>query len=880
MNRKSMFILLFASLGLQTASASWILVGWNNLGMHCMDSDYSVFSILPPYNTIQAQLVSSSGQLVRDGAGITVTYEAVADLSGSVNTTSIGKTNFWKFVTALYGASLAPDAGLAGPAMPGSKNDPQPMTFDLARSVFGAEGIPLIPYDDEGVKNYYPMMRLTARDSGGSILAATNIVLPVSDEMSCRACHMSGSNAAAKPAAGWVSNLDGEREYRLNVLRVHDDRQKTDQTFLDALRAAGYNPAGLFATVTQDSKPILCARCHGSNALPGTGMNNIKPLTEATHGYHAHVVLPSTGTTLDSVATRAACYSCHPGSTTRCLRGVMGNAVAPDGTIEIQCQDCHGPMSAVGRSGRQGWLEEPTCQNCHTGTATRNSGQLRYTSVFSSPGQVRQAADQTFATSSNAPAAGFSLYRFSSGHGGLQCEACHGSTHAEFPTSHVSDNTQSLIAQGHVGTLSECTICHNTAPNTVTGGPHGMHPVGQTWLSRHPDVAEGNASQCQTCHGADYRGTELSRMQADRTMSAFGTKQFWRGFQIGCYACHSGPSSENANRNAPPVTNSTSAQADGAPVSLALVATDADRDPLTLRIVDQPARGVVGLNGTLATYSPYPGAIGADSFQFAAWDGSTNSNLATVSITITGPAGSAGVATSVSTASYRGPDLAPGSIATAFGSALSDETRGATVLPLPTPLGGTSVQIVDSRGFERFAPLFMVSPGQVTYAIPANTATGTAYLTVTAEDGTIHAGTLQIQAVSPGVYSTNPDGLGPALAQSFTLSGSSSTILPTFQCDASGANCVTTPIDLGADADQVFLILYGTGIRNRSLLAAVTCTVGGVSAPVEYAGAQGTYIGLDQINVRLPKSLRGRGVADFVLVVDGQQANTVQVQLK
>jgi hypothetical protein len=53
-------------------------LGWNNLGMHCMDSDYSVFSILPPYNTIEAQLIVG-GKLIKAGAGYTVTYEAIAD---------------------------------------------------------------------------------------------------------------------------------------------------------------------------------------------------------------------------------------------------------------------------------------------------------------------------------------------------------------------------------------------------------------------------------------------------------------------------------------------------------------------------------------------------------------------------------------------------------------------------------------------------------------------------------------------------------------------------------------------------------------------------------------------------------------------------------
>src|SRR5512137_1471382 len=74
-------------------AASSALLGWNNLGMHCMDSDYSVFSILPPYNTIEAQLIVG-GKLVKSGTGYTITYEAVADPDGSMNSTSVGKGNW------------------------------------------------------------------------------------------------------------------------------------------------------------------------------------------------------------------------------------------------------------------------------------------------------------------------------------------------------------------------------------------------------------------------------------------------------------------------------------------------------------------------------------------------------------------------------------------------------------------------------------------------------------------------------------------------------------------------------------------------------------------------------------------------------------------
>ncbi len=138
-------------------AASNQILGWNNLGMHCMDSDYSVFSILPPYNTIEAQLIVG-GKLITNGSGYTVTYQAVADPSGSFNSTAMGKGNYYTFAQALFGAALAPDGGLAGWNLPGTNNTPQAMLFEQTNQPaagvltpvnwWRAEGIPLSPYDD------------------------------------------------------------------------------------------------------------------------------------------------------------------------------------------------------------------------------------------------------------------------------------------------------------------------------------------------------------------------------------------------------------------------------------------------------------------------------------------------------------------------------------------------------------------------------------------------------------------------------------------------------------------------------------------------------------------------------------------------------------
>jgi len=673
------FLTLGMSLPQVAYAAPYRLIGWNNLGMHCMDDEFSLFSLLPPFNTIQAQLIDPSGHLVTAPGTIRVSYQAVADASGSINTTSAGKTDFWNHEDDLFGTSLPVDAGLAGFPMPGAANVPQTMDFDAASSQFVATGIPITPYDDNGLKNTYPMMRLVARNSAGTVLATTDIVLPVSDEMSCKSCHASGSSAEAKPDSGWANDPDPDREVRLNVLRLHDDARRGMPEFTQALADLGMHPDGLEATAVIDGRSVLCASCHLSEALPGSGRAGIPPLTQAMHGSMASATDPATGMKLDDTDNRSACYTCHPGSATKCLRGAMGSAVETDGSMGMQCQSCHGSMQDVASTTRTGWLDEPTCQSCHTGTATHNNGQIRYSSVFESPGVMRTAVDNTFATDSGAPAAGLSLYRFSTGHGGLQCQGCHGSTHAEYPSSHDSDNVQSVALQGHKGVLAECTTCHATVPATADGGPHGMHPIGSWWIKEHHDYAEHNESACKDCHGTDYRGTVLSRALGDRSFSTkFGTKNYFRGANVSCYGCHAGASSSSATSNRAPVVQDAAASTSTvAAVTVPLVASDADGNTLKLRIVSQPVHATVALTGNQAKYYPDGTYSGVDTFTFAAYDGSIDSNLGTARITVSGapPPNQAPVVTAASAS----PNPVTGKTSTLVATATDDKGEAALV---------------------------------------------------------------------------------------------------------------------------------------------------------------------------------------------------------
>jgi uncharacterized protein (TIGR03437 family) len=243
---------------------------------------------------------------------------------------------------------------------------------------------------------------------------------------------------------------------------------------------------------------------------------------------------------------------------------------------------------------------------------------------------------------------------------------------------------------------------------------------------------------------------------------------------------------------------------------------------------------------------------------------------------------------SVSAASFAaGGTLAPESIAAAFGVNLATDTQTAPSLPLPTQLAGVSVKVRDSAGAERLAPLFFVSPGQINYQVPPGTVAGLATVTVTSGESNesigliVAAGMVEIAGVAPGLFTANSDGQGVAAALAFRLKADGTQQFePVARFDPAQNRFVAKPIDLGPETDQVFLALFGTGIKFRSALSAVSSTIGGTSSEVLFADAVPGFAGLDQVNVRISRSLVGRSEVDVVLSVDGKAANPVRVSIR
>ncbi len=405
-------------------SSAYVLLVWNDLGMHCLSDGDAWFCFLPPANTLEAQLIRRGDppQIVHDSVDLVYAVE-----KGFENPSA--HSEFWKHAESLFGKKLEDNVGLFGKKVTGS------FDFDSTRNSFIAAGIPVVPYNDNGTYNPYPLFTVEAREKAtGAVLMTTRVVAPVSTELGCRNCH----------GGGWRHMNSGlGEETAMNILAAHD-------------RLNGTN----LLAMAREGKPQLCQSCHPDPVLTAPGKPGVVDFTSAMHGWHANYMPFS-----DSKSC-ALCHPSAPAGNTRCLRD-------PHSALGLGCIDCHGDMkedavallktqqekpparrlmdplevkNKEGIAARIGWIGENDCLNCHQDfqrPATGASGFNQWTGELSE------------------------LYRIRSDYAGVRCPACHGSTHALYPTHNLfdrdHDNIQPLQYSGSrapLGTNHTCAICH------------------------------------------------------------------------------------------------------------------------------------------------------------------------------------------------------------------------------------------------------------------------------------------------------------------------------------------------------------------------------------------------------------------------------------
>ncbi len=558
---------------------SYQVFAFNDLGMHCYDNDFSVFSLLPLFTVIHGQAVNkaTTKPIILNDTQTRLTYAPTADPSGSINTTSIGKTNFWTYLTKLFGVTQPPDTGILGYKMPNAGFGPQSLTpYDPTYNWFSATGIPLTNIDDLGNVNCLPMMRIAALDQNSDeVFSSLDIVTPASSEMNCISCHETAafadyvttfSDASPPPRIGpmgqnilspgdFSNNPDANIRYRENVLILHDALGSYAKlnTSYPLFIAAAYPGYTSLLKVYQAGTPILCAKCHYSKALDlaGTGPDALQAahiyLSRGMHKHHGTdwPMMDGTYVVPDSGAI--------PGRPQMLLlpsRQRYPVSAQRHGDQWHACQSCHGDLLAVGgftpQLGQPGfvdpylpnvdyrysslvvnltttgqqrrpWQDMPKCQSCHTGDALNHLGTSLIGTQAYDPADP--AATPFIATNQRFAENPGQLYRFSGTHGGIACESCHGSPHAEWPARIASnDNVTAIQIQGHTGEIAECGACHLAGLSPGLGGPHGLHNVNDPgWMSQHGylPAAQSQLLQGLSRHRPEGHGAEPGQGRPD-----------------------------------------------------------------------------------------------------------------------------------------------------------------------------------------------------------------------------------------------------------------------------------------------------------------------------------------------------------------------------
>lgn len=237
--------------------------------------------------------------------------------------------------------------------------------------------------------------------------------------------------------------------------------------------------------------------------------------------------------------------------------------------------------------------------------------------------------------------------------------------------------------------------------------------------------------------------------------------------------------------------------------------------------------------------------------------------------------------TTVGAGSFQAGPVARGSIATGFGENLAQTDEAASTLPLPTQIQGISMRIVDSGGTTRALPLFFVSSLQINFLVPDLTSLGNARVEVLRNGVVIAFQSVQIVDTAPSVFTANQDGMGVPAAEIVQVDASGNqTVVPVFSCSGDPELCVPAPVRVASGTESSFLVLYVTGLRNRPVSPQVRVLIGGVEAELSFAGPQPQFLGLDQVNVKIPPELGGRGLVTVSLVVGEIAANAVEILLE
>lgn len=213
-----------------------------------------------------------------------------------------------------------------------------------------------------------------------------------------------------------------------------------------------------------------------------------------------------------------------------------------------------------------------------------------------------------------------------------------------------------------------------------------------------------------------------------------------------------------------------------------------------------------------------------------------------------------GAVVQTNAASFARRHASAGALASLFGESLAPETASAQGPGLPFTLGGVRVEVRDREGNTRNAAMIFVSPGQINLQIPEGLRPGIASMFVYQGQQLTHKDWLYIDASAPGLFAASAQGDGPPAGEVLYVRANgereTQALARSALPGASAPPHAPNPVRLGEPGTEVYLILYGTGWSSGAA-SPVRVMLGGEAMEPEYAGRQGSFVGLDQVNARL-----------------------------
>jgi uncharacterized protein (TIGR03437 family) len=242
-----------------------------------------------------------------------------------------------------------------------------------------------------------------------------------------------------------------------------------------------------------------------------------------------------------------------------------------------------------------------------------------------------------------------------------------------------------------------------------------------------------------------------------------------------------------------------------------------------------------------------------------------------------------GVVNAASAAQAVPQFVAPGSYVAIYGSGLAGSGSPlATNIPLPTSLNGTQLFLGGQA-----MPLLYASSGQVNALVPQSLNPNTAYQLVVARGSTLSVPIpLTVAAVQPAIYTQNLSGSGQGIVE---IAGTSLLAAP--------AAASSRPAQRGSD----YLVVFATGLGAvvgsngeappadgagaplgtvYQTVSPVTATLGGVNAPVVFAGLTPSLVGLYQVNVQVTPAAPAGSAVPLSLSVNSISSNIVTVAVQ